>query len=311
MADLRRDFAMSNYALSAFATNIISFMTRDSTEFTARGVTSLMRTAFQTLITAFGVFPSDEEYKGLVTIEVEAKTVLRSSIIIKVQSISGYVEQKWGIGSGQYKRLAIAGFHKMGDDEFLFRSREVVRIATEYLTDLTPIGLTHDMIDDLEDLTNGFQSKMQSTSDAKALRDIKTRERIEKGNELYSFIVKYCKIGKLIWENVSSSKYSDYIIYETSYPVLPKPQNLNIVFNPVGLNIELSWDAVSGATYYEVFYCLSGVGLPSGDYNLLNTYNSSPIHTAGTINKRNYFKIKAKNETQSSDYSDEVWWDIA
>lgn len=309
MDDFKRNYTMSNPALCTLVNNMVGFMTRDQTEFTARGVTALMRTAYETLGHNFGNFPTDEEYKGLITIEVDAKTVLRNSILIKVQTISGYFDQKWGISSGQYKRLGIAGIQKMNENEFLFRAKEVVRIATGYLSDLDPIGLTQGQLDDLTTDITEFESKIRSVSDAKALRDIKARERTENGNELYAFAVEYGKIGKLIWENVDISKYNDYIIYDTSHPILPKPQNLAAVLAQGGLSIDLSWDTVPGATRYEVFYSVVNLGAPSGNYNLLNVFTSSPQNFPAALNKRNYFKIKAKNDTQSSDYSNEAWVD--
>lgn len=311
MEEPKREYNMTNFELCGLVTTMVSFMTRDATQFTARGVTVLMRTAYETLGNAFEIFPSDEEYKGLVTIEVDAKDALRSAIILKVQKISGYLDQKWGIGSGEYKRLAIGGIQTMKELEFVFRAREVARIAAEYLADLTPLGLTQAEIDALEDDAQSFEDKIKSVSDAKSLREVKARERTTKGNELYSYAVAYAKVGKLIWENVDSAKYNDYVIYETSHPGLPKPQNVAAAWTPGDLTITLSWDLVLGATKYEVFYSIVNLGAPSGNYNLLNTYTSSPQQIAFTNNKRNYFKLKAKNDTQTSDYSDEAWVDCA
>lgn len=311
MTELKRDYTMSNPDLCMLVGNLVSFMTRDNVEFTARSVTVLMRTAFETLGNAFEIFPSDEEYKGLITIEVDAKAVLRDAIILKVQKISGYVDQKWGTDSGQYARLAIAGLQKLKETDFVFRAREVVRIATEYLADLTPLGLTQGELDALTADAQSFEVKVHAVSDAKALRDIKARERTEKGNELYSFAVGYAKVGKLIWENVNEAKYNDYIIYDTSHPGLPKPQNVLAVYEPqTDEDIILSWDLVFGATRYEVYYSIVATGAPSGDYHLLNTFTASPQQIPPVLNKRNYFKIKAKNDTQTSTYSDEAWVDI-
>ncbi|MBM2815222.1 MAG: hypothetical protein HW421_1984 [Ignavibacteria bacterium] len=309
MEELKRNYTMSNPALCVLVTNLVSFMTRDNVEFTTRGVTVAMRTALQTLGNAFEIFPSDEEYKGLVKIEVDTKTVLRDTITLKVQRISGYLEQNWGNTSGQYKRLGIAGLQKLKENDFLFRAREVVRVATEYLADLTPIGLTQAQLDALTADATSFEGKIQSVSDAKATRDAKTHERIEKGNELYGYAVTYSKVGKLIWENVNEAKYNDYIIYETSHPGLPKPQNLTAILNPVDSDITLSWDLVPEATEYDVFYSIVDLGAPSGVYNLLNTFTLPPQDIPSVSNKRNYFKLKAKNETQTSDYSDEAWVD--
>lgn len=309
MTDVKRGYKMTNPALCTLVNNTVSFMTRDNVEFTARAVTVTLRTAFAALGTAYAVFPSDDEYKGLITIEVDAKAALREGILLKVQKISGYIQQKWGMASGQYKRMGIAKIQTSGEDEFLFRAREVARIGTEYLADLTAMGLTQPQLDALTADATSFESKIRSVNDAKATRETKTRERIVKGNELYALTIKYCKVGKLIWENVDSSKYNDYIIYETTYSQLPKPQNLHAVWDIAISKIGLSWDVVADATYYEVFSSIVPIDSASGSYDMLGTFGSTPQNMDSMNNKRNYFKIKAKNDTQRSDYSDEVWVD--
>lgn len=239
---------MSTFELATFVTRLISFMTRDSAEFIARGVLVVQRTALETLNTAFKSFPSDEEYQGLVKIETDAKKVLKKSIVIKVQNISGYMEQAFGTKSGQYKRLAIAGFQTLSDSEFVFRVREVVRIATEYLATLTPLGCTQVKLDALTADTTAFEAKMTSVNDAKAIRVIKTAERITKGNEIYTLTVKYCKVGKLIWENVNATKYNDYVIYDKT-PSVPKKVT-GMIYDPPSDVIK--WFADMLAVKYSV-----------------------------------------------------------
>jgi hypothetical protein len=311
MEELKRDYTMSNPDLCQLVSNMVSFMTRDATEFAARGVDALAITAYETLGNAFEVFPSDEEYKGLITIEVDAKEVLRDSIIERVQLISGFIEQKWGINSGEYKRLGISNFQNLKETAFLYRTREVVRIATEYLADLTPIGLTQAMLDALDADAQSFEDKMTAVSDAKAVRDTKANERTEKGNELYSYAVNYAKVGKLIWENVDESKYNDYIIYPTEHPGLSKPQNVAANYDPLEpLVVTLSWDLVAEATSYDVYYDIAETGAPAGDFEFLNNYPTSPIVIQAVFEKRNYFKLKAKNSENTSAYSDEAWVDV-
>ncbi|MDP2364137.1 MAG: hypothetical protein Q8M94_10250, partial [Ignavibacteria bacterium] len=288
MTDLKRNYTMSNPDLCILVGNMINCMTRDAAQFTGRGVTVVMRNAYKALGDAFAIFPSDEEYKGLVTIEVDLKAIIRTAATVKLQKISGYVEQKWGFASGQYSRLGITGIQRVSENAFLFRAREVARIASEYMGDLSPLGLTQGEIDDLTADASAFDEKIRSTNDAKAQRDVIARERTLKGNELYTFAVLYGKVGKLIWENVDSAKYDDYIIYDTSHPGLPKPQGLAAGWTPADPDITLSWDDVYGATRYEVFYSVVNIGSPSGNYNLLNRFTSSPQHIPFATNKRNY-----------------------
>src|SRR4030066_1664921 len=99
MKEIKREYNMTNAELCMLASNFVVFMTRDATEFAARGVNTAAITAFEALGNAFEVFPTDDEYLGLVTIEVDAKYVLRSTIMNEIQGISGYLEQQWGLDS--------------------------------------------------------------------------------------------------------------------------------------------------------------------------------------------------------------------
>ncbi len=311
MIEVRKIYMMSNAELCMMASNFVVFMNRDSAPFLVRGVDAAAITAFQVLGDAFEVFPTDAEYSGLVTIEVDAKNAYRASSMLMVQSISGYLEQKWGLGSGQYKRLGIKGLASVGDSNFLVRSREVARVATEYLADLTPIGLAQADIDALEAEAQLFEDKMNAVKDAIAVRDAKTQERAEKGNGLYSFVKQYSMVGKLIWENVDEAKYNDYIIYKTSHSGLSKPQNLAAALDPVTVApISLTWDLVAEATSYDVYVDIAATGAPSGSFSLLNNFATPPALLPAIFEKRNYFKIKAKNDTETSSYSDEVFVDV-
>lgn len=311
MKESVRSYSMSDAELCLLASNFIVYMTRDATEFAARGVDSIAITAFETLGNAFEIFPTDEEYVGLITIEVTLKNNLRAEILEAIQSISGYFEQTWGLDSGQYKRLGIKNIHSASDAVFLVRAREVARIAGEYLADLTGIGLTQAMIDSLETKAQSFESKLNAINEKKALRDEKARERTEKGNELYSYVKQYSMIGKLIWENIDEAKFNDYVIYKTAGSSLSKPQNLTIDYDTVNPGmITLDWDLVINADYYDIYYNIASTGAPSGTFNFLNNFPAPPAVIIPVTGKRNYYKIKAKNDEQTSVFSDEIFFDV-
>jgi uncharacterized protein YutD len=311
MKEVAREYTMSNADLCMLASNFIVFMTRDATEFAARAVDALAITAFETLGNAFEVFPPDEYYLAAVSGEVDLKNAARSNATEDIQLITGFFEQKWGVGDFHYKQLRIKGFHIAKDNNFLVTCRNVVTVATEYLTELTAIGLTQADIDALEAEAQTFEDKMNAVAQKKAERDEKTAERTEKGNELYSYAKKYSIIGKLIWENIDEAKYNDYIIYQTEHHGLSKPQNVAADYDPLEpLVVTLTWDLVAEATSYDVFYDIAETGAPAGDFEFLNNYPTSPIVIQAVFQKRNYFKLKAKNDEGTSSYSDEAWVDV-
>ncbi len=312
MKELRRNYSMSNSELMDMVGDFVGFMTRDAAEFLVRGVDAAAVTAFEALGNAFEVFPPDEVYAAQVTAEVDAKNAAREQSMIYARKISGFFEQEWGLNSWQYKQLGIAGLNSSSDSKFKAVCRNIVAMATENLTALSDVGMTQTDIDNLEDEVQVMEDKGHAAALKKALRDSKTEERIEKGNELYGYLSKYAAIGKLIWEDVNESKYNDYIIYKTEHQGLSKPQNVAVeyVAGTPPLN-HLSWDAVTDATSYDVYVSIRDIGAPSGEYNLLNNFTDIFADIPPVDNKRNYYKLKAKNAEDTSDYSDEAYVDVS
>lgn len=307
----RKKFKLSYDELCLFTSQLVANMTRDATEFAERGIDGAAITALETLGDDFEVFPPDYVYVGEISDLTTEKNDLRETVTDNIQVISGYFEQQWGIRSGKYKSLRIAGLQKMSDSKFLFTARNVVTLATQYLTELTPIGLTQTMIDVLEDNAQLFEDKLIELNNKRELRDEKAEERLTKGNELYNYVSYYCRIGKLIWENTNEAKYNDYVIYPSVDSGLSKPQNVaaELVEGMPPL-IHISWDSVPGATNYDLYYDLANLDAPAGDYQLLNNYTDNFADVEAVDNKRNYFKLKAKNEEDTSNYSDEVFVDV-
>ncbi len=308
---LNRDYNLSDAELVLFASDLVTFMTRDSAEFAARGVDAAAITALGVKEDQFEAFPTDPEYKALVTIAVENKDADRSQLLVEIRGVTDRAMIKWGAESGRYKRFDVKDLAGMSDKDLHFAARRVVRIGTIYLADLTAEGLTQAMLDSLSALAQSFEDNLNALSDAIAERDEKTEERITLGNELYELVTKYCEIGKVIWKDTSEAKYNDYIIYPTSHTGLSKPQNLAAALDPVTVApITLSWDLVADATSYDVYLNIAATGAPAGSFTILNNFATSPAMLPPIFEKRNYYKIKAKNDTETSPFSDEVFIDV-
>jgi hypothetical protein len=311
LAPLQRNYNMPDADLCMFTSNLVGFMTRDITEFGNYGIDAADVTALETLGNAFEVFPSDEIYLADVGIATEDKDAALETLKLSMKNVTNRALNKWGDKSPRYKKFGVIGIGKFNDREMLFAARRVHLVGTEYLLQLADQGLTAAMLTTLQSDSQAFEDTLNELKDKQAERDIKAEERITKGNELYLIVAKYCEIGKQIWENVSEAKYNDYVIYKTVEHGLSKPQNLLAEYDPLNPpNITLSWDAVLEATNYDVYYNIANIGSPSGDYQLLNNYASSPASIPAILAKRNYFKIKAKNDTETSSYSDEVFVDV-
>jgi hypothetical protein len=310
MATPLTTYNFSNADLMQLASNYVTFMTRDTTEFAVRGVTAIDITDFQALGNAFEVFPADAVYQADVTIEVNAKNAARDAAMISIQLIEGFFEQQWGATSPQYKKLRVKGLSRASDNLFLSIARGVVTQSDQNLATLTLIGMTQAMIDALTADAQTMEDKMNSVVDKESIRESKTVERVDDGNELYSFVQKYSKIGKAIWENVDEVKYKDYVINPTIQSALGKVQNLAGVFIPASGaevdTIDLSWDAVAGASGYQLFVAIMPVGVPPTLFAILDitpntTYSHAPLPL---VPSDYYYKVRAETPTEQGADSD-------
>ena len=250
MVQQTRNYSFSDAELALFTSNLVGYITRDQADFTPRGVTALMVTALQTLGNAFELIPTDDYYLSDVLVAVQTKDGHRNDCTLKLRAIMGYAKIKWGSFAPQVKKFGAGDMTVEADKSFLVTCRQGVKAATEYLTDLTPVGLTDAIIDDLEAAAQLFEDDLNDISAAQATRDIKTVDRIAKGNALYEYVAKYCEIGKIIWTDVNFAKYNDYVIYGPNglRTVLLAPANF--VYDNVAL--KFTWTAIGNANLYEI-----------------------------------------------------------
>jgi len=138
----------------------------------------------------------------------------------------------------------------------------------------------------------------------------KTETRVIAYNAVWGYMIQINKASKVVFAT-SPAKLTEYLLYPTVHHGIPKPQNLVATYDPLNPpNITLSWDTVSGAESYDVYYDIANTGSPSGEYQFLDNFASSPAAIPSIIAKRNYFKIKAIDDEEASPYSDEAFVDV-
>ena len=299
MADeLRRDYSLSDSELCMFVSNLVQSITRDGSEFASKGVSALDVTGLETLGNAFEIFPPDSYYQADLSIAAEAKDAVRSGLEVKVRDIVQCAVVKWGEGSPQYKKFGTARMTNMGDMKFLTMCRQAVVTAGDYLLDLTAVGLTQAMIDAVAADAQTFEDDLNAVNSAVEARDIKTGERIKDGNELYSFVSKYCMIGKIIWDDVEEAKYNDYIIYPKSASGLGKVMNLAYDM-PAST---ASWDALQFADDYQLEFKPSAAG---AEWEVVyEGAGRSFVHDPGSGTW--YYRCRGNNAEGYGDWSDEL-----
>lgn len=284
---LIRHFDMTYADLVNFSNVTVVNMTRDEAEFLLRGVTVVLRNAFDAKITLLENFPNDDYYRADISIAVEAKDVAREALIIIVRDVVQCAYIKWGEGSPQSRKFGTAKINIMSDKEFYTTCRQVVETATDYLADLTPVGLTQAMIDAVDDDSEAFNVLLLAVSSAVAVRDLKAQERVALANEVYALLAQYCLIGKIIWDDVDEAKYNDYVIYsEEGGSGLAAPENLAWAEE----SDTFSWDAVGSATSYQLSYRALGVE------DWMTAYQGAPLSVVFDPGPGQWeFRVRARN----------------
>ena len=180
----------------------------------------------------------------------------------------------------------------------------------EYKTDLIALGFVQTEIDALNMIAEALYNANEAQEDFKQEIKLKTEERIVAYNKVWGYMKAASAASKQVYAN-NYAKQQQYLLYPEGEGGLGKPQNLAVALDPVNINpITLTWDLVPEATSYDVYYDIVETGAPSGNFSLLNNFATSPALIPAIFEKRNYYKIKAKNDTKTSPYSNEIFVDV-
>ena len=198
-----------------FAMAKLSFMMRDLAEFIKFGITEEELNDLKGLLTAFNNMPTDEELLGAQIDATQAKDALVVQLREQISKIMTRVENKFGFHSGTYRKFGVSGVSELDGGALSYSAQRVYRVAGLLQTELEEEGLTVEMLDEFNTLLTSYNEALSSQEDAMADRDIATEQRVEKANEIYGLLTKYCDTGKKIWESTNEAKYNDYIIYDT------------------------------------------------------------------------------------------------
>lgn len=297
--ELKRNYDMSDGELVIFAGILETNMSRDSTEFALWGVDAADITALNAKVDEFEAIESDDELRGQVSLAVDNKDAARDALESAIRLISNRFELKWGADSPQYDELGVKGLTKLSEGDLNLTAMKVSRVAENYLTDLADEGLTQAMIDDVVAKKEDFSDKIIIVGTKRTLRDNKTAERIKVGNELYALVVKYCKIGKSIWREVSESKYNDYILYHEPTDLPSKVQNLQYD----AVNTKLKWDLTAGADTYQLEQKMNA---PEFDWETIYEDAANEfVHTPPAPGEWLY-RCRGKNANGDGSWSDEL-----
>ena len=304
MADTTaRNFSMSYGELIGICSGVYGFMQRDASEFLLYGVSATTISDFNDVLQDFIDLPQDQELEALEINKTFVKNERANELRIMLRPFATRAKLVFGDNDGIYNMFHKKDLSRLNDQDLYLFAKVVHDSSEEYLTELTPVGMTQDMIDDLGALILSFYNAMFAQGQAIANRDNAAKERVEKANELYALLTRYCEIGKSIWYETNEAKYNDYIIYSGTSPgSLTAPQNF--MFDPI--NYDFSWSAVENATSYILQSSTDGTNWTEywAGHETTCAYEESPT----TIM---YFRVLAHNSSGNGPASNTLQYDFA
>lgn len=212
----KRLYKIADASLKQLADDLKDSMVRDTTDFETRGLTTVKLQNFQNLIDAFDQTSTDEELRGNITTKVEEKDALAKTIKQEISGIRSRVVNKFGLGSGKYNSFGFGELANLSDDDLYRTATRVVRVGTTLLADLATEGLTIAILNNLNLLATNLDKAIDAVGEAEEKRDLETQDRIEKGNALYTEMVKHAGTGKSLYEFTNEAKYNDYVLIEVN-----------------------------------------------------------------------------------------------
>jgi hypothetical protein len=198
-------------------------MIRDAAPLLTYGVDAAMVALVKSLTLELKNCPTDEELKAAVGIAVEKRDKKKDEVKVAVREIMIRAKSGYGEFTSAYRAFGTKGMDNLNASDLCRCARRVVRVANLCLEDLASKGLTQDMIDELEDLNDEFDSLIDKKVDADHARDGATSARVKKGNDLYTTITDIYDFGKNYWVSRDEAMYNDYVIYNTPDMKAPEP----------------------------------------------------------------------------------------
>ena len=206
-----RSYSTTDGELKQKADGLVKTLTRDLTDLAVRKVTADTVNDLNQLISNFNEHSTDQELLGLVNDATIKKNASRKQAEIAVRQIKNMADIVYS-GKGKYNNFGFEDLTRVTDADFYRLTKRVVRMATKYLPDLEPQGLTATQIDALKKISQKFDDELDDIKDAIDNRDTETQERIVKGNTLWAEMTKLASIGKSVYEDINEAKFNDYVL---------------------------------------------------------------------------------------------------
>jgi len=211
----KRLYNFSDGTLIQLSDAVRGFLNRDLAELSGHAIDAATLTAMQALRTAFSATSTDVTQVAIVKGFTTAKDNARDATEIILRNLKNNAETKPGIEPGLVESLGIGQISKVGDSDLARLGENAVTRATTLLAQLIGSGIDAPYLASVSAIISTFDAAIDSQTQAEADRELVTNDRINKGNALYTEIVRLCSKGKDRYYSTNEAKYNDYIIYET------------------------------------------------------------------------------------------------
>ena len=292
--ELERKYSMTLSELYELANRVIVAMQRDIADFAQFKILPANLTALEALTAQYYDNLNDEMYKAEHSYAIQLRNELRETLQHYLKRLALAAKNTFKNAPSIYNALVLPNVAKLTDKVFVVDIGNVYKNAVQNKTKLEAEGIDTDFLTNFESKLEEYSEAMRTVDETSNQREAKTEERIKIANTLHETLSKYCDYGKFLYEDVSPSKYNDYLMTPTSAGGLKPPTGLKYLID----QNTVVWDAVANATSYELQYSPDGADWSEAYGGADNMVYYFPPQEGWA-----YFRCRARNANGYGEYS--------
>jgi hypothetical protein len=206
-------FTLSYPELSQRGDRVQTVVARDVHEFVKYGYSETISDTVREKTEQFKSILPDMYWEGQKTLSTNSKDQCRGKLVEILGEIAFKAKLALGADSKEYATFRFSGMDRQSDQQLVLYSKHVCKTAEFFTEQLSTRNVTESILAQAEVATTALDNAIDKQTEAIALREQKSVERLSLGNELYELILELCEVGKRIWENKNEAFYHDYVLY--------------------------------------------------------------------------------------------------
>ena len=301
-SDTQRVFNMGFSDLISFTKDLIVVLERDLSDLSIFGLTSDNISNLSDLVSDFENMRNDIEFEGDVMIKTDAKNNLAEQIKDQIRFMNVRVDAAFGVDSVIYSTFRFGDLNLQTDKDLLDTFQRIIRMANQYMDDLSSYGVNSDLIENLVQLASDFSNAMIVQEQAIDARRLAASDRTRAANDIYTYVSNYTNFGKKFYARSNAAKYKDYVIYSegtggsggggSNAPAAPS----NFRYDYAERMIR--WNSVSGATSYSLESSSNNV-----DWEEIYQGDATEYNTGEMLAEHTYLRIRSHSINGYSPYA--------